>query len=147
LVGQVYQTGQSVVRQPSIEGEVKVQTGFLVQALINVPIRVRNEIVGVLGVYNRTAPRTFTEHQLTILTALADWAGVGLEHAELVGLVESAPPVTGDGRAHEARTDRPGDRLLTPADGGPPAGKRLTARRRRRVRAQTSGWPAALPSP
>src|SRR3990170_1849919 len=109
LVGQVYRTGQAVLRQPSIEGEVKVQTGFLVQALINVPIRVRNDIVGVLGVYNRTAPRTFTEHQLTVLTALADWAGVGLEHAELVGRVQAAPvenPVTAAPHEVFERIDR-----------------------------------------
>ena len=109
LVGQVYQTGQAVLRQPSIEGEVKVQTGFLVQALMNVPIRVRNDIVGVLGVYNRTAPRTFSEHQLTVLTALADWAGVGFEHAELVGLVQAAPvenPVTAAPHEVFERIDR-----------------------------------------
>jgi GAF domain-containing protein len=92
LVGQVYQSGQAVVRQPSVEGEVKVQTGFLVQALINVPIRVRNDVVGVLGVYNRTAPRAFTEHQVTVLSALADWAGVGLEHAQLLERVQNAGP-------------------------------------------------------
>jgi GAF domain-containing protein/CheY-like chemotaxis protein len=92
LVGEVYRTGQPILHQPSMDGEVKVQTGFLVQALINVPIRVRNDIVGVLGVYNRTAPRPFSEHQVTVLSALADWAGVGLEHAELVEKVHSAPP-------------------------------------------------------
>jgi len=94
LVGQVYRTGQAVLRQPSVEGEVKVQTGFLVQALINVPIRVRSDVVGVLGVYNRTAPRAFTEHQLTVLSALADWAGVGLEHAQLMERVQNAHPAT-----------------------------------------------------
>jgi DNA-binding NarL/FixJ family response regulator len=94
LVGHVYQTGQAVLRQPSVEGEVKVQTGFLVQALINVPIRVRSDVVGVLGVYNRTAPRAFTEHQLTVLSALADWAGVGLEHAQLLERVQNARPST-----------------------------------------------------
>jgi len=94
LVGQVYQTGQAVLRQPSVEGEVKVQTGFLVQALINVPIRVRNDVVGVLGVYNRTAPRPFSEHQLTVLSALSDWAGVGLEHADLLERVQSAPTIS-----------------------------------------------------
>jgi signal transduction histidine kinase len=85
LVGQVFQTGLPVMRQPSLEGgQVKVQTGFLVQSLIKVPIRVRNEIVGVLGIYNRLAPRAFNEQHLTILTALADWAGVAIEHAELL---------------------------------------------------------------
>jgi GAF domain-containing protein len=82
LVGEVYSTGKSVLRQPSMEsGPLKVQTGFLVQSLINVPLRTRNNVVGVLGVYNRMISRSFTEHHRTVLLALSDWAGIGLEHA------------------------------------------------------------------
>jgi len=85
VVGQVFRTGQSVLRQPELEGgPVKIQTGFLVRSLINVPIRVNNSAAGVLGVYNRMASRPFNEHHLTLLTSLADWAGVALEHAELI---------------------------------------------------------------
>jgi FixJ family two-component response regulator len=85
VVGQVFRTGQSVLRQPELEGgPVKIQTGFLVRSLINVPIRVKNLVVGVLGVYNRMASRPFNENHLTLLTSLADWAGVALEHAELI---------------------------------------------------------------
>jgi signal transduction histidine kinase len=85
IVGQVFRSGQSVLRQPSLDGgPVKIQTGFLVYSLINVPIRVQNQIAGVLGVYNRLASRSFNEHQLTLLSALADWAGVALEHAQLI---------------------------------------------------------------
>lgn len=91
LVGQVFQTGLPVMRQPSLEGgQVKVQTGFLVQSLIKVPIRVRNEIVGVLGIYNRLAPRAFNEQHLTVLSSLADWAGVAIEHADLMEQARSA---------------------------------------------------------
>lgn len=93
LVGEVYQSGQPVLRQPSLEaGPVKVQTGFLVQSTVNVPLRVREHVVGVLGVYNRLAPRTFTEHHLTLLIALADWAGVALEQASLRRSKKTAPP-------------------------------------------------------
>jgi signal transduction histidine kinase/FixJ family two-component response regulator len=84
LVGQVYRTGEPILRQPSMQaGPVKVQTGFLVQSTLNVPLRVENHIVGVLGVYNRLAPRIFTEHHRTLLSALSDWAGVALEYASL----------------------------------------------------------------
>jgi DNA-binding NarL/FixJ family response regulator len=97
LVGQVFRTGQAMLRQPSLEsGPVKIQTGFLVRSLINVPIRSQQMVIGVLGVYNRLASRPFTEHHLTLLSALADWAGVALEHAELkkqvtAPLVEPTP--------------------------------------------------------
>lgn len=84
LVGEVYNSGQPVLRQPSLDtGPVKVQTGFLVQSTVNVPLRVKNYVVGVLGVYNRLTPRTFTEHHLILLTVLSDWAGVALEQASL----------------------------------------------------------------
>lgn len=96
LVGQVYQTGEPLLHQPSLEGgTVKVQTGFLVQALIEVPLRVGPKVVGVLGVYNRLASRAFTDHQLTLLTALADWAGVALERASLLRKARSAEGGTG----------------------------------------------------
>jgi signal transduction histidine kinase len=84
-VGEVFHTGQAVLRKPSLEaGPVKVQTGFLVRSVAMVPIRQRNEIRGVLGVYNRLATRSFNEHHLTLLMALADWAGVALDHAQLL---------------------------------------------------------------
>jgi signal transduction histidine kinase/FixJ family two-component response regulator len=84
LVGEVFHSGQPVLRQPSLEaGPVKVQTGFLVQSTVNVPLRVKNKVAGVLGVYNRLAPRTFNQHHLTLLIALSDWAGVALEQASL----------------------------------------------------------------
>lgn len=93
LVGQVFRTGQAMLRQPSLEsGPVKIQTGFLVRSLINVPIRTHQTVIGVLGVYNRLASRPFTEHHLTLLSALADWAGVALEHAEL--LIQVQEPET-----------------------------------------------------
>ena len=130
LVGEVYNTGQPVLLQPSLEaGPVKVQTGFLVQSTINVPLRVRNHIVGVLGVYNRLSPRTFNEYQLTLLMALADWAGVALEQARLkrIAPIETEVPkpilATSPGVLHEIdhtiaalqRLVNSGEGALTPA--------------------------------
>jgi len=84
LVREVFETGQPVLRQPSPdEGPVEIQTGFSVYSLIKVPIHVSNQIIGVLGVYNRVAAHPFSEYQLTLIMTLADWAGVALEHASL----------------------------------------------------------------
>lgn len=94
LAGEVYRTGQPLLRKPQWEGEaVKVQTGFLVQSLIKVPVRVGKDVVGVLGVYNRLAPRGFSEHHLGVLMALADWAGVALEHARQNSIQAQPPPL------------------------------------------------------
>lgn len=85
LVGMVFKTGQPILRQPSQDsGPVKVQTGFMVQSVVKVPIRIRKEVVGVLGVYNRLALRSFTEHHVGLLMTLADWAGVAIDRATLV---------------------------------------------------------------
>jgi DNA-binding NarL/FixJ family response regulator len=103
LVGQVFRTGQAMLRQPSLEsGPVKIQTGFLVRSLINTPIRTQQMVIGVLGVYNRLASRPFTEHHLTLLSALADWAGVALEHAELIQQVQEPPSHAVEGVEKEA---------------------------------------------
>ena len=84
LAGEVYRTGQPILRQPTEGGPVKVQTGFLAQSLIQVPLRKHDEVVGVLGVYNPLTPRRFTDHHLTLMMSLAAWAGVALEHADLL---------------------------------------------------------------
>ncbi|MCJ7513164.1 MAG: GAF domain-containing protein [Anaerolineales bacterium] len=93
LVGEVYQSGQALLRQPSLDaGPVKVQTGFLVQSLVEVPLRVGPRVVGVLGVYNRLSARRFSEHHQTVLQALADWTGVALEHASLTLKAKTPAP-------------------------------------------------------
>lgn len=92
LVGEVFATGQPILRQHSFEaGPVKVQTGFLVQSLVKVPLRLKNNVVGVLGVYHRLNPTAFNEHHLTLLTALAHWTGVALEQASLLQQTDTTP--------------------------------------------------------
>jgi signal transduction histidine kinase/DNA-binding response OmpR family regulator len=85
IVGEVLSSGQPVLRQPSLEsGPLKIQTGFLVRSMINAPIWSGNRVIGVLGVYNQLASRAFGDHHLTLLVALAHWAGVALEQASLL---------------------------------------------------------------
>ncbi|MGD8759987.1 MAG: GAF domain-containing protein, partial [Anaerolineales bacterium] len=89
MAGHVYRTGQPVLRQSTFDGgAVKVQTGFLVQSLIKVPVRMHREVVGVLGVYNRLSSQTFDEHHLSLLLALATWVGVALERATLLNEIQ-----------------------------------------------------------
>ena len=104
LVGHVFQTGQPVLRQSGMEtGPIKVQTGFMVQSLIKVPVRMRSDVVGVLGVYNRMALRSFSQHHVVLLMALADWAGLALERASLVQQATSG--TTADQPVHVAPPD------------------------------------------
>jgi len=90
LVGEVFTSGEPILRQPSLEGgPIKVQTGFMVQSLAKVPLRARNSIVGVLGIYNGITPRRFSQHHLTLLMALGHWTGVALEYANLMREAEN----------------------------------------------------------
>ena len=81
LAGETIQTGKPVLvcRQ-----ETKVATGYLVQALVYVPVfNSEQEPIGVLGVTNRVTPRSFTTHDVQVLSAVSTYAAVALENARL----------------------------------------------------------------
>src|SRR3989304_3448991 len=66
LGGQVSRPGQPVLLQSHADtGPLKVQTGFMVQSLIKVPVRKRQEVVGGLGGYNRLGAGSFYQHHVT----------------------------------------------------------------------------------
>ncbi|MBN2554547.1 MAG: GAF domain-containing protein [Anaerolineales bacterium] len=91
LAGEVLKTGEPLLRTADSSTEpVKIQTGFLVQSLIKVPIRVEKRIVGVLGVYNSPTAKPFNEHHVSILLAIADWTGVALEQTRLMRKAQSS---------------------------------------------------------
>jgi GAF domain-containing protein len=63
------------------DSRLKVVTGYLVNALLYVPLTLRGQVIGVLGVSNQTAPRAFTEHDVRLMGALADYAALAIEVA------------------------------------------------------------------
>lgn len=81
LIGEVLAT-----RKPArIGGDElkKIQTAFLVRALIYVPLIFGEEAVGVLGVFNRNRNQSFGDIDLTRLEALADYASIAIQNARL----------------------------------------------------------------
>jgi PAS domain S-box-containing protein len=81
LAGQVLRTGKAVKLEPSTPRKIK--TSYFVYALIYVPIRVHERVLGVLGVDNRESKQYFTEDHLTIVSSLADFAATAIENAWL----------------------------------------------------------------
>jgi two-component system NtrC family sensor kinase len=63
---------------------VKVATGYLVKSLLYVPLRVPERgAIGVLGVANRWASKTFSQRDISLMSALADYAAIAIENARL----------------------------------------------------------------
>lgn len=68
----------------------KLHTSYLVKALLYVPLTVPpDRVIGVLGVSNQTTARTFSERDVFLLSAMADYAAVAIENAKLISAAES----------------------------------------------------------
>lgn len=82
IAGRVVQTGEPVIISKD-SNNLKVKTGLVVYALINVPVKVGPTVIGVLGVDNRYQQRAFTAEDQMLLSALADWAAIAIQNAKL----------------------------------------------------------------
>ncbi len=63
---------------------LKLATGYLVKSLLYVPLRSPERgAIGVLGVANRRADAVFSQRDVTLMSALADYAAIAIENAWL----------------------------------------------------------------
>jgi two-component system NtrC family sensor kinase len=84
LAGQVVRTGKPIrLDKASAGAALKVKTGFLVRAILQVPLTVGNTVIGVLAVDNQQSERTFSENDQYLLSALADYAAIAIDNARL----------------------------------------------------------------
>jgi two-component system NtrC family sensor kinase len=91
LAGQVFRTRQPIRLDKSNTGRaLKIKTGFLAHALLQVPLVFGKQAIGVLGVANHKAKRIFSENDQYLLSALADYASIALENARLFQQVSSS---------------------------------------------------------
>jgi GAF domain-containing protein len=82
IAGRVVQTGEAVIIAKDSHN-LKVKTDLIVYALVNVPVKVGAKVIGVLGVDNRYQRRVFTPEDQMLLSALADWAAIAIQNAQL----------------------------------------------------------------
>ena len=81
LAGQVLRTGE-----PYLLGQDdphKIKTSYLVRSLLYIPLKVKGDTIGVLGVDNRVTDRQFTEEDIQPLQALGNFASIAVENARL----------------------------------------------------------------
>ncbi len=86
LAGQVITTGQPLIL--TSKDLTKIKTAYLVRSLMYVPLKIKGRVIGVLSVDNQHIQRDFTNHDLRLLSALADYAAISVENAKLFSQAE-----------------------------------------------------------
>jgi two-component system NtrC family sensor kinase len=81
LMGRVLQSGRPILLERA--DLLKIRTSLLVKAIISVPLIVGGHAIGVLSVYSLQAGRHFREHDVHLLSTLADSAAIAIRNAEL----------------------------------------------------------------
>ncbi|MEN9937706.1 MAG: hypothetical protein RLZZ387_4285 [Chloroflexota bacterium] len=91
IAGQVMRTGKPVRLDKANAGaQLKIKTGFLVRAVLQVPLTVGSTVIGVLAVDNQQSERTFGENDQYLLSALADYAAIAIENTRLYEEVKAS---------------------------------------------------------
>ena len=84
IMKKVIETGRpTIVESPSKDMRLKLEKGRLVKAFLNMPLKVRGKVIGVLSVDNAASDKSFSKNDKYLLSVLADYAAVGIENARL----------------------------------------------------------------
>lgn len=88
IVGWVAKTGKPVLIpdvtvDPRFDKSFDESTGFVSKSMISVPLKIRNEVIGVIQVLNHEDGRPFNEDNLYLLSSIAMYASIAIDHANL----------------------------------------------------------------
>jgi two-component system NtrC family sensor kinase len=86
LAEAVVRSGEPIV----IDGEHRIRTAYLVHSLIAVPLKIGQRTIGVLSVDFRRENRQFSTSAPGLMSALADYAAIAIQNAELYAKVEDS---------------------------------------------------------
>jgi signal transduction histidine kinase/pSer/pThr/pTyr-binding forkhead associated (FHA) protein len=91
LAGEVIRTGKPrrASRGPESE-QVKVETDYLVEALVYVPLTLGGVTFGVLAAAHREAGKTFSKRDEKLLAAIADFAAIAVHNSRRYQATDSA---------------------------------------------------------
>jgi PAS domain S-box-containing protein len=88
IAGWVASTGASLL-VPDVSKDLRfakrvdAETRFITRSILCVPLKVRNQIIGVVQVVNRLGAESFSESEIKFLEALASQAAIAIENANL----------------------------------------------------------------
>jgi signal transduction histidine kinase/pSer/pThr/pTyr-binding forkhead associated (FHA) protein len=89
--GKVIKTGQPMRASREIEDEqIKIKTGYLVSALLYVPLTLGGVTFGVLGAAHREPGKRFTLRDEQLLAAIGDFAAIAVQNARVHGATNEA---------------------------------------------------------
>lgn len=88
IAGWVAYTGESllvpeVAKDPRFARRVDEQTQFITRSVICVPLKVRNQTIGVVQVLNKIGSDSFNKSEIKFLEALASQAAIAIENTNL----------------------------------------------------------------
>jgi len=83
LMGTVVTTGKPLALDRTAESQELTLLDHPVSALVNVPLKVKDNTIGVLGVTSKKSGHAFAQDDLSRLAALADYAVIAIENARL----------------------------------------------------------------
>ena len=90
IAGQVVRTGRPVmIGGVNKDDSFKLTTGYFVKAMLNVPLKATGRVIGVLAVNNKETLQAFTDRHLNLLMALADYASIAIQNAQLYAKLTS----------------------------------------------------------
>jgi diguanylate cyclase (GGDEF)-like protein len=89
LAGWVAQSGEAVVvpdtsKDSRFFGQVDERTKVATRSIVAVPVRFRDQCLGVIELINCIGPEGFSQRDLALLEALADYAAIAIENARHV---------------------------------------------------------------
>jgi len=88
IVGWVAKTGKpllipDVYVDARFDRSIDQSTGFKTQSMICVPLKIRNEVIGVIQVINHGDDEPFNENNMYLLSSISMYASIAIEHANL----------------------------------------------------------------
>lgn len=87
IINEVQQTGLPVrtesARDDPRYGKHESVVGYQLRSILAVPLKVQNELIGVVYCDNRVLTGLFRDHELQLLAAFADQAAVAIQNARL----------------------------------------------------------------
>jgi two-component system phosphate regulon sensor histidine kinase PhoR len=86
LAGQVMETGQALCYYQDAPSQTPLSAQ--VYALIYVPLRTNERVMGVLGIDNRQKRLPFSSHHELLIKVLADFAAIAIQNAQLYDQAE-----------------------------------------------------------